>query len=78
MSADIPPPRPRPPVIKPDVPGICIAGRTPCGEPGRLFPGGWFCDQHAPGTRAEAAPERVIATVASVTAHPADRHPPTL
>lgn len=47
--SDSPTPRPRPPVITPDVPGICHAGRTPCGADARLYPGGWFCGQHRPG-----------------------------
>ncbi|MDQ0792041.1 hypothetical protein [Streptomyces sp. B1I3] len=41
----------RPPQLRPVVPFVCDAGVTPCGEPARLFPGGWFCQQHKPGTK---------------------------
>ncbi|MEU8926412.1 hypothetical protein AB0D10_36705 [Kitasatospora sp. NPDC048545] len=37
-------------VIPPVRAGHCAAGRIPCGVPGaRLYPGGWFCDDHRPG-----------------------------
>jgi hypothetical protein len=31
----------------------CEAGRTACGRPGRLYPCGWRCIQHAPGVPQE-------------------------
>lgn len=40
--------RPCPPPLRPVVPHICDAGVTPCGAPGRLFPAGWRCEDHAP------------------------------
>lgn len=27
----------------------CVA--PGCGKPGRLYPGGWYCDRHRPGRR---------------------------
>lgn len=27
--------------------GTCTAGVTPCGEPARLYPGGWRCGAHS-------------------------------
>ncbi|MGA4867195.1 hypothetical protein ACPB9J_31640 [Streptomyces lavendulocolor] len=29
--------------------GICEIGSPRCGQPGRLYPGGWRCEQHRPG-----------------------------
>lgn len=28
--------------------GTCTAGVAPCGEPARLYPTGWRCDDHRP------------------------------
>lgn len=36
------------PVIPRPVPGICDTGRPKCGEPARLYAGGWRCDRHVP------------------------------
>lgn len=36
------------------VPGRCQAGVTACGAPARLYPAGWLCDEHRPGSRAAA------------------------
>lgn len=43
------------PVIPRPVPAICDAGRTRCGEPARLYPAGWRCDEHKPVTRWRAS-----------------------
>ncbi|WP_420032298.1 hypothetical protein ACN2WE_05395 [Streptomyces sp. cg28] len=48
------PSRPQPPQLRRDKAGYCMAGVTPCGEHARLYPGGWRCDQHRPGARAQA------------------------
>ncbi|MER5353713.1 hypothetical protein ABT093_25670 [Kitasatospora sp. NPDC002551] len=47
------PPRPiaRPP-LAPVVPHVCSAGHgARCGAPARPYAGGWFCDDHRPGTK---------------------------
>lgn len=36
------------PAIRRPVPGICDAGRIRCGQPARLYPAGWLCDDHQP------------------------------
>ncbi len=37
------------PEIAPVRPGVCSAGHGPsCGAGARLYPGGWFCDEHRP------------------------------
>ena len=41
----------RPPQLRPVIPHVCDAGVTPCGKPAQLYPGGWFCKQHSPGTK---------------------------
>jgi len=38
------------PAIPRVVPGICDAGRPKCGQPARLYPAGWRCDEHRPGS----------------------------
>ncbi|MFF7457133.1 hypothetical protein [Kitasatospora sp. NPDC008115] len=48
-ATEAPRPITRPP-ITPIVRDICSAGRLArCGEAARLYPGGWFCDDHRPG-----------------------------
>ncbi|GAB7184012.1 hypothetical protein ATKI12_3843 [Kitasatospora sp. Ki12] len=47
VTASVPPPAGR--VIPPVRAGHCSAGRIPCDATGaRLYPGGWFCDDHRP------------------------------
>lgn len=41
-----------PPVLQPIVPGECDTGRPRCSKPGRLFPAGWRCAEHAPAAAA--------------------------
>ncbi|MFB7470487.1 hypothetical protein [Kitasatospora sp. NPDC056184] len=46
---EVPLPIARPP-IAPLVRDLCTAGRgARCGAAARLYPGGWFCDDHRPG-----------------------------
>lgn len=59
------PVRPERPPVAPLRPGVCSAGTTPCGAEARLYPGGWLCERHRPGSdfgrpgvvRADAGPE---------------------
>lgn len=44
----------RPAIVAP-TPGVCGAGITPCGQPARLYPGGWRCDEHIQTKRQENA-----------------------
>ena len=32
----------------------CIVPSCPPGKPTRLYPGGWFCEDHKPGARRAA------------------------
>lgn len=38
------------PAIPRPIPGICDTGRPKCGQPGRLYPAGWRCDEHRPSS----------------------------
>ncbi|WP_380282115.1 hypothetical protein [Kitasatospora purpeofusca] len=50
-AVEVPRPFTRPP-IAPLVRDLCTAGRgARCGAAARLYPGGWFCDDHRPGAR---------------------------
>lgn len=44
----------RPPIVAP-TPGICGAGVTGCGQPARLYPGGWRCGEHIPNIKTKEA-----------------------
>lgn len=41
--------------VRPPVTYRCMAGRTPCGLPARLYPGGAYCDGHSPSQEIRAA-----------------------
>jgi hypothetical protein len=41
---------PSSPRHRPVISGECGAGVTPCGAPARLYPCGWRCNDHSPGT----------------------------
>ena len=40
-----------PPPRTPQPRGVCQVPRCPEPEPARLYPGGWYCDQHRPQPR---------------------------
>jgi hypothetical protein len=38
-----------PPPYPKTTPGFCETGNPVCGEPARLYAGGWRCQEHVPG-----------------------------